>query len=110
VETAPGMLSVVTDSENDDTLTEKKVSKESPEKNKKQVTKKQESKPKKTKKEKAAKSASTTQKYYTVKKGDTLSSIAVKLYHAKSYTNKLKEINNLEDSDDIKAGQKLLLP
>lgn len=72
-----------------------------------------ESKPDDTKpddNEEKANEASTTENYYTVKKGDTLISIAVKLYDSKSYVSKIKELNGIEDSNKIKVGQKLLLP
>lgn len=48
--------------------------------------------------------------YYTVKAGDTLTSISLALYGS---TNKIPEIvslNQMENSDDIHVGQKLRLP
>lgn len=66
-----------------------------------------------TKKEtddKKADEASTTKSYYTVKKGDSLTSIAEKLYDDRKYVKKIMELNDIEDSDMIKTGQKLLLP
>ncbi len=53
-----------------------------------------------------AKTADSPTKYYAVKKGDTLSSIAKKYG---TTTKKLREINNMK-KDDIIIGQKLLIP
>lgn len=60
--------------------------------------------------EKAVESSTKSDTYYTVKEGDTLISIAVKLYNSKSYVKQIKELNNIEDTDKIKVGQKLLIP
>ncbi len=57
-----------------------------------------------------AKPASKANNYYTVKEGDSLSSISMRLYHTRSYVKKIKELNEIEDSNKIKVGQKLLLP
>ena len=69
------------------------------------LTKRRVSAEKKTSTETSAKN-----NYYVVKKGDSLSSISMKLYNTKSYVKKIKELNKIEDSDMIKVGQKLLLP
>lgn len=49
-------------------------------------------------------------KYYTVKSGDTLADISYKLYKTYTKVDKIKELNNIEDSDLIYAGQKLIVP
>ena len=48
--------------------------------------------------------------YYVVRKGDTLSGISKRFYGSISYVEKLADLNHLEDCDDIRIGQKLLLP
>ena len=48
------------------------------------------------------------QDYYIVQKGESLLGISQKIY-GKDYTEKLCEINELEDENKIYAGQKLLL-
>ena len=45
--------------------------------------------------------------YYIVKKGDTLSEIALK-YH--TTVNELVKLNNIKNKNLIKVGQKILLP
>lgn len=47
---------------------------------------------------------------YIVKEGDTLSGICKKRYGSIKKVKEVVELNNLEDSDDIRTGQKLLLP
>lgn len=125
VETAQGKLATINNDENNELVTE--ATQKSEEKQVKDVSKKEsaesDSKPEagsspEKKKEDADKpaekqettEASSTKNYYVVKKGDTLISIAVKLYDSKSYVTKIKELNNIEDSDKITVGQKLLLP
>jgi len=49
-------------------------------------------------------------KEYVVKEGDTLASISYKLYQTYTYVDKIQELNKIEDSDMIFAGQKLQLP
>lgn len=48
--------------------------------------------------------------YYVVQKGDTLSGISKKYYGSLAYIEKLAELNQLDNRDDIRVGQKLLLP
>ena len=48
--------------------------------------------------------------YYVVRKGDTLSGISKRFYGSIAYVEKLADLNHLEDCDDIRIGQKLLLP
>ena len=50
------------------------------------------------------------QHYYTVQEGDTLSGICQKNYGNIRNLKKIVEINHMENSDDIRVGQKLLLP
>jgi len=47
---------------------------------------------------------------YVVNKGDTLTAISKKRYGTISKIERIAEINQLENTDDIKEGQKLLLP
>ena len=49
-------------------------------------------------------------KEYVVKEGDTLASISYKIYQTYNYVDKIQEINKIDDSDMIFAGQKLQLP
>lgn len=48
--------------------------------------------------------------YYTVKEGDTLTSISLSVYRTTKYVDKIIEANNLENGDDIYVGQKILIP
>lgn len=48
--------------------------------------------------------------YYTVKEGDTLTSICKQIYGSTDRLKELKECNNLENVDDLRVDQKLLLP
>lgn len=48
--------------------------------------------------------------YYTVKEGDTLSEIAQKLFSTTTASERLKDYNNLNSKDEIRAGQKLRIP
>jgi len=48
--------------------------------------------------------------YYVVKVGDTLTSICNKVYGSTEKLKELKEYNQLENADDIRVDQKLLLP
>lgn len=122
VETAQGKLATI----NNDEEVEKPTSNQSSEKKKEESASKAEKKDKEesakkkskseagssneTKKKTESTQASTSKNYYIVKKGDSLSSIAMKLYNSKSYVKKLRELNNIEDSDKIIIGQKILLP
>lgn len=125
VETAPGKLATINNDENEEVTAEATQSpKEKPVKDaQKQENAEDDTKPEagptpKEKEENADKAtdkketteASSSKSYYVVKKGDTLISIAVKLYDSKSYASKIKELNHIEDSDKIMVGQKLLLP
>lgn len=90
--------------ENNDSTSDSSTSTESTKKA--EVEKEEET----NKTEKAVESSTKSDTYYTVKEGDTLISISVKLYKSKSYVKKIKELNNIEDTDKIKVGQKLLIP
>ncbi|MDE6662561.1 MAG: LysM peptidoglycan-binding domain-containing protein [Lachnospiraceae bacterium] len=48
--------------------------------------------------------------YYQIEKGDTLCKISIKLYGDASKVNEICEINKIDDPDNIKYGQKILLP
>lgn len=50
------------------------------------------------------------QKYYVVEQGDTLSGICKQQYGSMKKLKELEAANDLKDSDDIRVGQKLLLP
>ena len=50
------------------------------------------------------------QNYYYVEEGDTLLSISLKIYQSGEYVQDIKEVNQLEDENYIKIGQKLILP
>ncbi len=50
------------------------------------------------------------QNYYIVKQGDTLSGICKQVYGSMKKLKELEKANHMEDSDDIRVGQKLLLP
>jgi nucleoid-associated protein YgaU len=47
---------------------------------------------------------------YIVQSGDTLTGISRKFYGTNSKAKEIAELNQLENSDTILAGQKLLLP
>ena len=47
---------------------------------------------------------------YTVKKGDTLLEISIREYGTKSKVSAICELNKIKDPDNIKVGQKILLP
>jgi nucleoid-associated protein YgaU len=47
---------------------------------------------------------------YIVQRGDTLTGISLKLYGTNRKAAAIAELNELENSDDIREGQKLLLP
>ena len=49
-------------------------------------------------------------RYYTVKPGDTLNTICLRIYKSKDMADAIKKANGIEDGDKIYAGQKLLLP
>lgn len=48
--------------------------------------------------------------YYTVKAGDTLSSISLAMYHNAKYVDEIIKANELENGDDIFVGQKIIIP
>lgn len=52
----------------------------------------------------------TAPKEYTIQAGDTLLSISRKLYQTDTMVQKICELNQLENSDQIKAGEKIILP
>lgn len=60
--------------------------------------------------EDASETAAQPDEYYIVKRGDTLTAISREIYGSPDYIEKIVEKNNLEDSNDIRVGQKLLLP
>lgn len=125
VETAQGKLATINNDENDEesvvktepttdagskeTLKDDGKDSKAGETKKKEETSK-EDQPKKEETKKQANEAAAPKSYYTVKKGESLSSISMKLYNSKSYVKKIMELNNIEDSDKIIIGQKLLLP
>ncbi len=49
-------------------------------------------------------------KYYTVKDGDTLSSISFSMYHSILYVDNIMEANDMKNGDDIYAGQTIIIP
>lgn len=49
-------------------------------------------------------------RYYEVKRGDTLYLISKKIYGDTSHVKKICEINQITDPDNIRYGQKLILP
>ena len=49
-------------------------------------------------------------KYYTVKSGDTLSSISFSMYHSILYVDDIIDANGLSSGDDIAVGQILIIP
>lgn len=121
VETAQGKLSTINNEEDNQEIaektetaepeaTEEKEEEEDKETDKETVDKEETPKSPSAKQEKESKQTSTTENYYVVKKGDTLTSIAVKLYNSKSYVKEIKKLNDIEDTNKIKTGQKLLLP
>lgn len=48
--------------------------------------------------------------YYQIEKGDTLYTISIKIYGDTSRVNEICELNQIKDPDNIKYGQKILLP
>ena len=51
-----------------------------------------------------------TYESYTVKRGDTLLEISIREYGTKSKVSAICELNKIKDPDNIKIGQKILLP
>lgn len=60
--------------------------------------------------DKAADAAAKKPEYYTVKSGDTLTSISQNLYGTTDKIPEIVSLNQMENSDDIHVGQKLRLP
>lgn len=60
--------------------------------------------------EDASEAAAEPDEYYIVQKGDSLTAICREIYGSSEYIEKIVEKNHLEDADDIRVGQKLLLP
>lgn len=60
--------------------------------------------------ETASTDVSAEPEYYIVQEGDTLTSICKKRYGSVSKITEIAELNKMEDLDDIRVGQKLLLP
>lgn len=54
--------------------------------------------------------ADVTYETYTIKEGDTLLGISLKQYGSVKYVKAICELNNISDPDNIKMGQKILLP
>ena len=50
------------------------------------------------------------EKYHTVQKGDTLTTISIRYYGNNEQVNAICKANNISQPDNIKVGQKLLLP
>lgn len=48
--------------------------------------------------------------YYTVQNGDTLSSISFKMYNSVGYVAELMEANELGEADDIREGDRIVIP
>ena len=96
-------------------LTESSIKEEEPEEALAEETEMPSIKPQEEKKEEEKEepqvqetTAFADQDYYIVQKGESLLGISQKIY-GKDYTEKLCEINELEDENKIYAGQKLLL-
>lgn len=98
-----GQASLVSKEELESTQEEKKKRKMSEKKKKKEKEEKKEKKtPAPTEEPKGA--------YYQVLEGDTLSQIVWRQYRDMDYIEVVKEANGIENSNQIKAGEKLLLP
>ena len=48
--------------------------------------------------------------YYKIEKGDTLNKISIKIYGDTGKVKEICDLNKIKDPDDIKYGQKILLP
>jgi LysM repeat protein len=55
-------------------------------------------------------SVQTEQQSYTIQKGDTLLEISIRQYGNAARIKEICSLNNIENPDDIKVGQKILLP
>ena len=60
--------------------------------------------------EKVKTAAVTYPQYYTVQTGDTLSSISFKMYNSVGYVAELMEANGLQEADQIREGDRILIP
>ncbi len=60
--------------------------------------------------DKAADAVAKKPEYYTVKSGDTLTSISLNLYGTTDKIPEIVSLNQMENSDNIHVGQKLRLP
>lgn len=49
-------------------------------------------------------------KYYIVQNGDTLSSISFKMYNSVGYVADIMRANELEEMDEIREGDRILIP
>ena len=49
-------------------------------------------------------------RYYEVERGDTLYTISQKIYGDTAYVQKICELNQITDPDNIRYGQKIILP
>lgn len=55
-------------------------------------------------------SATNFPRYYVVEHGDTLSSISFKMYNSVNHVSELMEANELGEADDIREGDRILIP
>ncbi len=58
----------------------------------------------------ARSAAASLPRYYVVQEGDTLSSISFKMYNSVGYVAELMEANGFGESDQIHAGDRILIP
>ena len=49
-------------------------------------------------------------RYYEVERGDTLYTISQKIYGDESHVKKICELNQITNPDNIRYGQKIILP
>ena len=49
-------------------------------------------------------------RYYEIERGDTLYTISEEIYGDISKVQEICELNNISDPDDIRYGQKIILP
>ena len=47
---------------------------------------------------------------YVVQQGDTLSQIVWRQYHTTAYLDRIKKLNHIENEDEIRVGQRIILP
>ena len=48
--------------------------------------------------------------YYTIKEGDTLMSISIKMYKSAEYVDALMNANGIKEGDTIYPGEKIAIP